>query len=312
MSTKPYDFLVSEKEPLLYLEASIVCMSDGFFMVMSGKEGIRSIAPSGVLVLLLGAGTSITQEAAIFASMNDMQVAFARGRCNVHSVFMSGRYQNPLSICHQVRLIDTRKLEIAKELLHLRLLRCGNPQDAIDDALRQIDLAALVAWEGRWAKAVYKDLAVRHKTTFTRNFEGLDEVNVKLNVLNNALYSVCTAICLSCSLHPSVGFLHGYTRRGGLAFDLADVFKNQLTLPIAFDPSFKGSRDAMYQMAKALKKNNFEVIKRMIKICLYIGGQHGIVWDDLNTDGQPGRKLPQDVLARSNPGLDIEEPAGDN
>ena len=281
MSKKPYDFLASEKEPLLYLEASILRMDDGFLTVLSGKEGTRTIAPSGVLVLMLGAGTSITQEAAIFAAQNDMHLSFARGRCNVHSMFMSGRYQDPQTICNQVRLVDTQKLEVAKQLLRLRLLRNNTAQTSIDDALSQIDLAALVAWEGRWAKTIYREFALRNKTTFSRDFDGKDAVNVKLNILNNALYSVCTAICLSCGLHPSVGFLHGYTRRGGLAFDLADIFKTELTMALAFDANIKGGKDAMYALAKALRKDNFNVVKRMIKICLHIGGQHNMSWEDL-------------------------------
>ncbi len=281
MSKKPYDFLVSEKEPLLYLEASILRMEDGFLTVLSGKEGSGTISPSGVLVLMLGAGTSITQEAAIFAAQNDMHLAFARGRCNVHSMFMSGRYQDPLAICHQVRLVDTQKLQVAKELLRLRL-KCNNTQQAyIEEAMQQIDLAALVAWEGRWAKTIYREFALRSKTSFSRDFDAKDAVNVKLNILNNALYSVCTAICLSCGLHPSVGFLHGYTRRGGLAFDLADIFKTELTMTLAFDASIKGSRDSMYALAKALRNNNFDVVKRMIKICLLIGGQHKLTWAEL-------------------------------
>ena len=281
MSKKPYDFLASEKEPLLYLEASILRMDDGFLTVLSGKEGTRTIAPSGVLVLMLGAGTSITQEAAIFAAQNDMHLSFARGRCNVHSMFMSGRYQDPQTICNQVRLLDTQKLEVAKQLLRLRLLRNNTAQTSIDDALSQIDLAALVAWEGRWAKTIYREFALRNKTTFSRDFDGKDAVNVKLNILNNALYSVCAAICLSCGLHPSVGFLHGYTRRGGLAFDLADIFKTELTMALAFDANIKGGKDAMYALAKALRKDNFNVVKRMIKICLHIGGQHNMSWEDL-------------------------------
>ena len=147
--------------------------------------------------------------------------------------------------------------------------------------MTQIDLAALVAWEGRWAKTIYREFALRNKTSFSRDFDGKDAVNAKLNILNNALYSVCTAICLSCGLHPSVGFLHGYTRRGGLAFDLADIFKTELTMTPAFDANIKGGKDAMYALAKALRKDNFNVVKRMIKICLHIGGQHNMRWEDL-------------------------------
>jgi len=280
VSKRPYDFLVTEKEPLLYLEASILCMDDGFLTVKSGKEGIRTIAPAGILILLLGAGTSITQEAAIFASAHDMQIAFARGRCNVHSVFMSGRYQDPQPICNQVKLVETSKLAVAKELLKLRLLRSNEPAESISAAMEIDSLVNLVAWEGRWAKGVYKEWALKTKTSFRRDFDAADSVNAKLNILNNSLYSVCAAVCLSCGLHPSVGLLHGYTRRGGLAFDLADVFKNQLSLPIAFDPAVSGARDAMYALAKKLRANKSAVVKSMVRICLRIGGQHDdISWE---------------------------------
>lgn len=59
------------------------------------------------------------------------------------------------------------------------------------------------------------------------------------------------------------------------------MFKTELTMTVAFDPKVKGARDAMYELAKRLKQNNFEVIKKMIKICLLLGGQQGLKWDDL-------------------------------
>lgn len=89
MSRKPYDFLVSDKEPFVYVEKSIVRMDDGFLTLLQGERGKTIIAPSGHLLMLLGAGTSITQEAAIFCSFHDMHLAFARGGCNIHSMFMS-------------------------------------------------------------------------------------------------------------------------------------------------------------------------------------------------------------------------------
>ena len=78
--------------------------------------------------------------------------------------------------------------------------------------MTQIDLAALVAWEGRWAKTIYREFALRNKISFSREFDG---------------------------------------------------------------------KDAMYALAKALRKDNFNVFKRMIKICLHIGGQHNMSWEDL-------------------------------
>lgn len=281
MSKKPYDFLASEKEPLLYLEASIVCINDGFLTVRSGKEGFKTIAPSGHLLLLLGAGTSITQEAAIFASFHDLQISFARGHCNIHSFFMSGRFQDPLAITNQVRLLDTAKLDTAKKLLKIRLLRNKDSRELIEEAMNLKDLPSLVAWEARWTKQIYREFVQEFQVPrFVRDFDAKDSINSKLNILNNALYSICTAICFSCGLHPSIGFLHGYTRRGGLSFDLADIYKNQTTLPIAFNRKINSNKDCMYALAEKLKENNYKVIKNMISICLALGGQH----PDLNLD----------------------------
>lgn len=271
MSQKPYDFLVSDKEPFVYVEKSIVRMDDGFLTLLQGERGKTILAPSGHLLMLLGAGTSITQEAAIFCAFHDLHVAFARGGCNIHSLFMAGRYQDPERLVEQVSLAASHKLEVARLLMMRRLIKRGATQESIQDMLACPSVQALIAWEGRMAKVQYREFALKSKVSFTRDFDANDPVNAKLNVLNNALYSISAAICLACSLSPSVGFIHGLTRRGGLAFDLADLIKQETTLPIAFDSKIKSSRHAMYELSKALKANNGRLFKEMLRVALLIG-----------------------------------------
>lgn len=271
MSKKPFDFLATDKQLFLFKEKAMIRMDDGLLVALKGKEGREVIAPASHLVLLLGPGTSISQEASIFAAFNDMQIAFVRGGCNVHSFFMSGRYQNPESILNQARLVEKHKLQVAKWLMQYRLRRNGYNGDIIQKMLQEPDIVALTAWEARWAKAVYKNLAVNNKTTFTRDFSGSDWPNAKLNILNNALYSVCTAICMSCGVHPSIGFIHGLTRRGGLAFDLADILKNDSTLPIAFNKQIPPDKQCMYKLASVLRENSEERLKTILELALLIG-----------------------------------------
>ncbi len=271
MSKKPYDFLATDKQVMLFRAKSKIHMRDGFLEALNGERGTEIIAPSSHLVLLLGYGTSITQDAAIFAAQHDMQIAFVRGGCNIHSFWMSGRFQDPQFILNQAGLINTNKLTIAKWLLEYRLRRHGYSQDLIDEMNATKDIVFLTAWEGRWAKQVYKEYALRRKQLFTRNFDSTDEANIKLNILNNALYSICTALCLSCGVHPSLGFIHGATRRGGLAFDLADIKKNDSTLPIAFDKKISSDKQCMYKLAEVLRSNNEERIKTLVRLILMIG-----------------------------------------
>lgn len=282
MSKKPYDFLASEKEPLLYLEKSMIRMKDGFLCALQGEKGMKIISPSGHLILLLGTGTSISQEAAIFCSLHDMQIAFVKGGTNIHSLFMSGRYSNPQSLINQVKYIEQNKIELAKKLLIYRLkLINDNKNEYIEEINKLNDLNSLLLWEARWAKTIYRKYSLKSGIDFKRDFEGKDKVNERLNILNNVLYSVCAAIILSCSLSPSIAILHGVTRRGGLAFDYADIFKTKIIFDLAFSKEDISTREMMYKLSMKLKENNYEIIKTMIKLCLHIAGDEDLKLEDI-------------------------------
>lgn len=281
MSTKPYDFLVSDKEPMIYLEHAMLRMKDGFLCAFQGKEGVKQIAPSGHLLMLLGAGTSISQEAAIFCSFNDMQIAFVKGGVNIHSLFMSGRYQNPVSLINQINFVEKNKLDFSKKLLIYRLKILKETGNYEEDILKLNNLNEILLWEARWARNVYKKYSLIAGVEFKRDFNGQDIINERLNILNNALYSVCSAIIMSCSLSPSIAILHGTTRRGGLAFDLADLYKTKIIFDLAFTKEKKTIRQLMYLLSEKLKENNSKIIKEIIKICLYISGDTSINIDEI-------------------------------
>ncbi|TKW75091.1 MAG: CRISPR-associated endonuclease Cas1 [Bradyrhizobium icense] len=279
MSKKPYDFLSTEKEPFFYIEKGMICMHDGFLCVVNGKEGRVYLSPAGILVLVLGHGTSITQEAAIFAAESDMQICFSRGRFNMHSIFMSGRYQDPYPLRNQISKTEQYRLEYGKLLLRYRfsLLKHLSPQVEMEIA-QLSSVQNILLYEARWAKTIYKDFAVRYQVqNFNRTFEfkksstAADLVNERLNVLNNVFYSVCTSVILATNLSPSIAILHGESRRGGLAFDLADLFKTSLIFDLAFKQQNITIKELMYKLSSRLKENDQWHLKKMIAICLSIG-----------------------------------------
>lgn len=281
---KIYDFLVSDKEPFVYIEKTKVVVDDGFFTLLSGQEGKKVLAPSSHLVLMLGAGTSITQEAAILASQHDMHISFVRGGSNIHSFFMEGRYQDPIRLVNQMKNQEIHKLKIAKKLLNIRLQLLNlNYQEDIEKLLT---IDELVLYEARWAKSIYKNFCTKYKISdFKRDFDATDKINANLNILNNVLYSLCASISLSCHLSPSISFIHGYSRRGGLAFDLADLVKTSTTVELSFKEKDKNFRQLMYQLMTKLKENNNKLFKLMIKICLILGEEYNEQsWEKLYVD----------------------------
>lgn len=220
---------------------------------------------------MMGAGTSITQDAAIYAAQHDMHISFCRGGSNIHSFFMEGRYQDPQRLVNQVKNQELYKLEIAKELMKIRFKLLNENNDDEIQSFKSIE--DLTLYEARWAKSVYRKYCVKYKVgNFKRDFKGVDLINKRLNVLNNVLYSLCSAIILNCSLNPSIGFIHGYSRRGGFSFDLADLIKTRTVLDFAFSENEnKNIRQLIYKTMSVLKQDNKKYIKLIVKICLILG-----------------------------------------
>lgn len=281
---KQYDFLTSDKEPFIYFEKSIICMSDGFLTALNGTNGKVVIPPSSHMLLLLGTGTSITQEAAIFSAQHDMDVSFIRGGSNIHTVMKETRMQDPYRLVNQVKNQENFKVDIAKQLLKLRFKLLKYDNDFIENLFELDTIEELTLFEARWAKEVYKAFCLRNKIEgFKRDFAGTDLINARLNILNNALYSICTSISISCHLSPSIGFIHGFSRRGGFSFDLADIIKTPTTVKLSFEkPSNLDTKSMMIELMVQLKKDKNKMIRLLINICLLLGEEYSLEkWNKL-------------------------------
>ena len=122
MSKKPFDLLVTDKEPLLFFEKTLIRVDDGELVALN-KNGRFVIQPASTLMIYLGTGTSITQEASIMCALHDCFISFSRGGVYVHSVWHSGRWSDPSYLVNQALLHNDpeKRLFIAKKLISKRL-----------------------------------------------------------------------------------------------------------------------------------------------------------------------------------------------
>jgi CRISPR-associated protein Cas1 len=110
------------------------------------------------------------------------------------------------------------------------------------------DVTELLAAEGRLAKDLYKHAAkVTGQQGFVRDPEQDDSANRFLNHGNYLAYGIA-ATCLWCLGIPH-GFavMHGKTRRGALVFDVADLVKDAIILPLAFIASSDGLKEREFR-----------------------------------------------------------------
>lgn len=271
-----YDFLITNREPIVYIEHAKVLCKDGRLTVFNKDGTTKTVPPESTMLLLMGAGTSISQAAAIFCANSNLYLCFARGGSYIHSIWQGGRWQSPEKIVRQAFLHDdvSERLRISKQILYLKLIKHKVSYKEACQINKFSKISQLLSFEGVHAKKTYADLANSNNIkNFSRDNNSKEGVNSIITLLNNALYSYCTAVITQFGFHPSVGFIHGKTRRGGLAFDMADIFKYNLCLVPAFKGSGCNNKEIIMHFSNGLKDNNFRIIKEMIYFLRYVNGE---------------------------------------
>lgn len=120
------------------------------------------------------------------------------------------------------------------------------------DVPEGISLFALRGLEGRAVRNTYKTMSRRYKVPFNKRnaTDPQDQVNVCLNIANASLYGVAGAVCSTLALNPALGFVHSGPVRA-LLFDLADVYKEETSIPAAFAAA--RSKDPTRQVHRILR-----------------------------------------------------------
>lgn len=196
------------------------------------EEGFqRTAIPAATLALLaLGPGTSITAPAMATLFRSGTVVIFTGadgmiGYSSARSLAATGKWA-----AAQARLwVDlTERRTIARQLYLLRFPEQSIPEGVSLDVLRGL--------EGQSVKQTYQTMAKTHHVKgFHRVTVGAqDPINVGLNRANSLLYGVALSVCSALCLNPALGFIHNGAS-GALLYDLADVFKVKISIPVAFE-----------------------------------------------------------------------------
>ncbi|MDL4770745.1 type I-E CRISPR-associated endonuclease Cas1e [Actinomadura xylanilytica] len=198
-----------------------------------GDDVHRVALPTAALgCLLLGPGVSITTRAlSTLARHGTTVICTGAGgvRCYAASVADSlpTRWLET-----QVRAWsdDTQRAAVARRMYRQRF---GDtvPADA--------GIAQLRGLEGQRMKALYRMLAEQNGVRpFKRSYapddwDAQDPVNRALSAANTCLYGIAHAAINAIGCTPGLGFVHTGTSHS-FVYDIADLYKAELTLPLAF------------------------------------------------------------------------------
>lgn len=306
---------VSARSPFEYLEYARVRVEDGRIVydasspVAGGKVHTATIPYMNTAAVLLGPGTSVTNDAMELFAAGGVVVGFTGGsgtpmsQCS-EPVFTIGvseyRPTDRMQRWVAMWMDEGKRLEAARMLLKARC-ECIEKCWAGIEPIAEVGVQSTTFFRDRYRSArdaaSYGGCAFRGKTTFEMlgeegahvkalykymsAFSGkefhidrdLDTgVNKLLRVGNYIAYGLAASALSTLGISFAFPLLHGKTRRGALVFDLADVIKDGITTPLAFRAGYADIGD----------------YRRLCKECLVSSGAMGILFKVVENISESG------------------------
>lgn len=256
----------SKRAKLYYLEQCRVLVKDGRVLYLTegkSEDYYYNIPIANTTCVLLGTGTSITQSAMRMLSSAGVLVGFCGDGGMPLTMATEIEWFTPQNQYRPTEYAqgwqswwydDDKRLLAGKDLFKARLDFLGQlwtkdktfksygfDKDIIslqnrylDKLSATINLTELLSLEGQMVKELYAIGSRCTDTEFVRDFKADDKVNQFLNYGYQLTYGLGATTTWVLGLSHALAVIHGKTRRGGLVFDVADIVKSAVILPLAF------------------------------------------------------------------------------
>jgi CRISP-associated protein Cas1 len=232
---------IKDRVSVLYIEKGNLDVLDGTFVVVD-KTGIRTHLPiGGVACLMLEPGTRVSHASVVLAArVGCLLVWIGEAGVRMYAVGQPGGARaDRLLYQAKLALDDTARLKVVRKMYAIRFQE-EPPERRSVDQLRGI--------EGARVRKMYEILARQHGVEWKRRnydhteWESGDVPNRCLSSATSCLYGICEAAILAAGYAPAVGFIHT-GKPQSFVYDVADIFKFETVVPVAFRVASKHPRN---------------------------------------------------------------------
>jgi len=262
--------LHSKRANLYYLEKCRVMQKDGRVVFLTEEKNANlywNIPIANTTCLLLGTGTSITQAATRMLASAGVIIGFCGGDGTPLLMANEVEWLSPQSEYRPTEYVqgwlsfwfdETKRVAAAKYFIFARVnylktvwLKDKELQEYgfnVDDyeisaALNEVieraqhatSVSELLQIEALLTKRLYR---IASKKTvygaFSRDRDSDDIANTFLNHGNYLAYGLAATTLWVLGIPHGFAVMHGKTRRGALVFDVADLIKDSIILPMSF------------------------------------------------------------------------------
>lgn len=231
---------IKDRMTFLYLERCTLGRQDGAITV-TDERGIVQIPAAAISVLLLGPGTRVTHRA--MELMGDAGVgAVWVGEHGVR-YYAHGR---PLTT--RTKLLQKQAELVSNTRKHLAVVRKMYQLRFPEEDVSQLTMQQLRGREGSRVRSVYRKMAQETGVPWNgrlyrpEDFASGDLVNQALSAGHACLYGLAHAVIVALGCAPGLGFVH-IGQEGSFVYDIADLYKAEVTIPIAFRTAAEAPED---------------------------------------------------------------------
>jgi CRISP-associated protein Cas1 len=247
----------------LYVERCRIEQAE-FSIELVDKEGRTPVPCASLGVLMLGPGTTVTHAAVSALADNGCSVIWCGEEGVRFYAAGLGETRKALRLMHQARCVcnDDLRREVAWRMYELRFgYRLREEEE-------DISLNTLRGMEGVRMRDAYSSCAEQYDVPWTgrrytrQDWYKADPINRALSAASACMYGVCHAAVVSSGYSPALGFMHT-GKQLSFVYDVADLYKTEITLPLAFSITAQSSKDVEERVRHAARDAFRE--KRLLK-----------------------------------------------
>lgn len=241
---------VSDRLSFVYLERCAV-HRDANAVTATSDRGVIHIPAATLGCLLLGPGTRVTNAAMTLLGDCGASVVW----CGENGVRF---YAHGSSLARSSRMLQAQAEHVSNVRSRLDVARKMYAYRFPGEDVSQLTMQQLRGREGARVRRIYREHSERTGVAWGKRdympgaFEDGSPINQALTAANAALYGVVHSVIVALGCTPGLGFIHtGHDR--SFVFDIADLYKAEITIPAAFDVVASGSSDITSDVRRAVR-----------------------------------------------------------
>jgi CRISPR-associated protein Cas1 len=241
---------VSDSWSYLYVEHAKIEQEDKA-IALHDASGMVPVPCSALTTLMLGPGTSITHAAIRALAENGCLVIWS-GEEGVRFYAQGmGETRSARHLLRQAWLCSDPRLRL-RVVMNMYRMRF---QESLEDSLTLQQIRGMEGVRVREAYAAASrqtGIAWAGRSYKRDRWEDADPINRALSSANSALYGICHAAIISTGYSPALGFIHT-GKMLSFVYDVADLYKVELTIPVAFAVVAEGVGDLEGRVRRACR-----------------------------------------------------------